>query len=336
MRDATFSMLRLLSCLYITSLPLSSCNDDDGVKFLRDVYLEYHSESMAVNDTMNIHLMFYPEGANSGIPQQISWSSSDTSVISIQPNPDNFYHAILKGNKVGIAEITCNLHDGVPEQGFKTTTTITVDTENLLPDYNFMTFCLQHFDSNHDGKLQGIEVSDVIGIDATELEAQNAAISFQGIEIFQALRTFKATHLTISYLDLSHNPLINNIDVSESHIQTLDVSHNHELKYLDCHACPNLTNLILGSNKQFGHNYINTINCQRCNLSSIDLSRCSLMTYIDCSGNHLTQLDLSNSLAITQITCYGNNINTILVHKDFDESQLKTLETDEGVTFTKQ
>lgn len=324
-----------MSCLCLVSLfAFSQCTDDSKHKFLRDVYLEYHRESMAVADTMNMHLMFYPEGSNSGIPPMAIWTSSDPSVVSVEPDPDNHYYAVLTAHKVGSVVITCNLCNGIEQQGFKTSASIIVDSHFAMPDYLFMDFCLSHFDKNHDGILQGLEVDDIIAIDVTELEHLDKPISFEGIELFPSLRYFKATHLIISKLDLSKNPMLTDIDISESQIASLDLTNNAEVRYLDCHACPNLTSINFGSGKKYDANYINTINCQRCNLQSLDLSRCGRLVYIDCSNNNLSSLDLSNNLAVQQISCYGNNISQIKVDSDFDVSQLVTLETDPGVSFT--
>jgi len=284
---------------------------------------------MAVGDTMTVNVDYYPVGTNCGIPNvPVIWSAADTSIISISHSGTR--SAVLTALKIGTTSVTASLG------GFTTSTLIIVEDEHVVSDKNFMSFCMKHFDANSDGIIQGTEVCDIIGLDVSELSGsitEETPVSFDGIEMFENLRTFKATHLTISHLDLSKCSLLNEIDISQSQIAMLDVSKNTELRFLDCHACPSLTRINFGTEGD-GSYYLNAINCRDCALPSIDLSRCIRLAHIDCSNNQLKQLDLSNNLLIEQLSCTGNKITTIKVSPDFDTSSIKTLNIDEGVTFT--
>lgn len=328
-KSNTLPLRHYISTILIL-LAFFACSRDDK-KYLRDLFFTYHEASMAVGDTMTVNVDYYPVGTNCGIPDvPVEWTVADTSIISISHSGTR--SAIITGRKIGTTSITATLG------GFSVSSLIIVEDEHIVSDHNFMTFCLKHFDTNSDGIIQGTEVCDIVGLDVSELSNicnELTPISFKGIEMFVNLRTFKATHLTISYLDLSKNPLLNEIDISQSEIAMLDVSNNNELRFIDCHACPSLTNIKFGTEGD-GEYYLNTLNCRDCALTSIDLSRCIRLAHIDCSNNNLKELDLSNNMLIEQLSCTGNKISTIKVSQDFDMSLIKTLNIDEGVTFTRK
>lgn len=318
--------MRHIVAILFTILFVIACNHDDGKKYLRDVYFDYHTSTIALTDTLPITLMFYPEHTNAGVPNEpIVWQASDTTIVQIEQTGEYTAQIIA----IGVGSVTIKASLG----GFVTSTIITVDVDNSITDSHFKDLCLACFDKNNDGVLQGTEITNVIGIDATELEGISAPISFAGIEIFKSLRTFKATHLIISELDLSHNTNLTDIDISESEIESIDLSHNLEVRFLDCHACTNLSQITLGSSTVDTPNQMRIINCQRCNLSTLDVSNCSLLEYLDCSKNKLTQLNLSNNTLLKQLSCQDNNIGTITLWSDANIDEFQTLEYDNGVVF---
>ena len=276
-----------------------------------------------MSDTMQIALFFYPNRTNAGVPDQpVEWTSTDTTIVSIAP--DDTYTAILTARGIGEVTIKAKLGE------FVTQTNIVVDVDNSVFNSHFLDLCLSYFDENNDGILQGTEICSVIGLDATELSTTNDPISFDGIELFTSLQTFKATHLIISKLDLSKNTNLTNIDISESEIAELDISNNLEVRFLDCHACPNLQHIIFASSTKDKTNQMRTINCQRCSLTSLDVSKCTLLEYLDCSQNQLTELDLSNNVLLRQLCCTGNNISSVKLWEDADTEYFTT---DDGVSF---
>lgn len=333
----TYILLTILSLLSV------SCDHEDGKKFLRDIHLASHPSVLAVGDTITLSLVYEPKSTNSGIPDaDVIWSSSDSSTISIHPTgPRN---AIITAKAIGKATIRASLGH------FFTTAIITVDDYvNPITDKVFLEFCISNFDKNHDGILQGSEVAHIESIDASGLqnfeyitttvngkphiECIEKDISFEGLQLFRSLKAFKACKVRIGYLDLSGNPELTTLNISQSHILSLDISHNSKLAILDCHADSSLyDNLYIGTFDTDGPNALHTINCSRSLITSLDLSRCVRLTYIDCSNNSLTSLNLSNCPEIRQISCYGNNINNITISTQCDTTLLQTLETDPGVT----
>ena len=316
--------MRQIIAILISILFVIGCNNDDGKKYLRDVYLSYHLQVMALSDTMQIALLFYPEHTNAGVPDgPVEWTSTDTTVVSVRSN--GTYTAILTARGIGEVTIKARLGD------FVTRTNIIVDLDNGVSNTIFLNWCLERFDKNNDGILQGTEIVNLIEIDATELSATNNPISFDCIELFTSLRKFKATHLIISKLDLSQNASLTEIDISESEIKELDISNNAEVRFLDCHACPSLSNIIFAPSTQEATNQMRTINCQRCNLTSLNVSSCSLLEYLDCSQNKLTELDVSNNMLLKQLCCTGNNISSVRIWEDADTEEFVA---DDGVPFT--
>lgn len=329
--------------LTILTLLSVSCDHEDGKKFLRDIHFASHTSVMAVGDTLTLSLVYEPKSSNSGIPNEtVVWTSSDTSTITVLPSGPR--SAILTAHAIGKTTIRATLGH------FFTTAIITVDDYvNPITDEVFMAFCLENFDKNKDGILQGSEVAHVESIDASGLqnfeyitsevngkphiECHEKDISFRGLELFRSLKIFKACKVRIGYLDLSGNADLTTLNISQSHILSLDLSHNNKLTILDCHADSSLyDNLCFGTFETDGPNAIHTINCSRSQITSLDLSRCVNLTYIDCSQNDLSSLNLSNCPEIRQISCYGNNIQHITISSECDTTLLQTLETDPGVT----
>lgn len=288
---------------------------------------------MALGDTTTISINYYPVGSNYGIPdEQVTWTAADTSVIAISPNGP--LSATITATKIGTTSITARLG------GFVVSTLVIVDNENIISDNNFMQYCITHFDANGDKIIQGTEVSKVIGLDVSELAyscGKTIPISLKGIEMFENLRSFKASHILISDLDLSHNKRLTELDLSQSEIAMLDLSKNPQLRFVDCHACPSLATIYFGSADD-GEYFLNSINCRNCALTSIDLSRCKRLAHIDCSNNQLQQLDISNNPLLDQLSCTGNQLTTIKISSELNidsiKTFIKTLDIDEGVTFT--
>ena len=326
-----------------------SCDNDDGKKFLREIYFASHGNTLAVGDTMELRVVYYPKASNAGIPdEEMTWSTNDSGAVRIDVTGDRA--ARITAINIGSATVTATLG------GFNVSTKIVIDDyDNPIEDQAFMNFCLENFDTNGDGKLQGSEVADVESMDASDIlnlkqshyigseggdtitytMTTNEPVSFAGIEIFRSLKSFKANRVIIGHLDLSKNTNLVSVDVSESYIESLDVSRNEKLRILDCHADTALgDNLKLGSMEEFGANNIFTIICNRSLITSLDLSRCTKLNYIDCSQNMLTELDLTNSLELTQITCYDNNLTEVRVSEEYDQEQLKSFIADDGVSLT--
>lgn len=105
------------------------------------------------------------------------------------------------------------------------------------------------------------------------------------------------------------------LDLSDSHIRTLDVSENPELKSLSIAAwglrelnCSNCTQLSDMPMAFSGTANLTSINCSHCAFTSLDFSRLSLLETLDCSSNMLTVLVLSTSSPLSTLDISGNKI----------------------------
>lgn len=87
-------------------------------------------------------------------------------------------------------------------------------------------------------------------------------------------------------------------------ITKVDVSHNTELKYLNC-SYNSVSSLNLTGNTGLLH-----LDCHACMLTSLDVSTNTALKYLYCSDNSLTSLDISNNTALILLDCANNNLST--------------------------
>jgi hypothetical protein len=86
---------------------------------------------------------------------------------------------------------------------------------------------------------------------------------------------------------------------------------------------------------------LNTLVCNFCQFTSLDLSKNSALTYLNCGHNQLTSLDVSNNTALTELYCYGNNLselnlsnNTALTSLHCGNNKLKKLDVSKNTELT--
>ncbi|MBQ6273367.1 MAG: leucine-rich repeat protein, partial [Oscillospiraceae bacterium] len=202
---------------------------------------------------------------------------------------------------------------------------IAVDAVNF-PDPAFRAYVAQYIDRDGSGYLDDYELQEANVIYASNLGIQ----SLQGIAFF-----YNLTHLDVSgnplggSLDLTTNPLLQNVNVSNcelngleltglTHLNTLllsdndtgmsapDLSTNLALEILDCHNCDGMEGLDLSANVN-----LTDLDCSWNQLESLDLSANTELQQLNCSHNSLTTLDLSANTELRQVFC-NNNVLTDL------------------------
>ncbi len=94
-----------------------------------------------------------------------------------------------------------------------------------MNDFNFMKFCYDNYDINHDSKVSMIEAGAV-----REMTC-DVAEDFAGIEYFSALETFASSSAV--KLDLSYNSALARLRLSGSPIEEIDLSYNTALASTD-------------------------------------------------------------------------------------------------------
>lgn len=99
---------------------------------------------------------------------------------------------------------------------------------------------------------------------------------------------------------------ITEIEVDEKNIQSLKgIEFFVNLTSLDCER-NQLTSLDLTSNNSLKYLY-----CQRNKLTSLDVSKCTALKELHCKGNLLTSLDVSKCRAMKDLSCYDNRLSTL-------------------------
>ena len=112
-------------------------------------------------------------------------------------------------------------------------------------DAAFQAYCVEHFDVNQNGEVSVKEAESVreISVSTDEIE------SLKGIEYFPGLQKLSCfgteTGGLLTSLDLSHNPELKVLDCHGNLLSTLDVSANSQLTELDCTDNP-LSRILLG------------------------------------------------------------------------------------------
>ena len=227
--------------------------------------------------------------------------------------------------------------------GYERTGNVTLKYENLqeviiikqkcgdvvFDDAFFKAYCVQNFDKDNDGEVSLNEANLVEKIDILN---QFDIKSVGGIEFFTNLRIFnivatrnvsyinlsKNTALTelnceynqLTSLDVSNNTLLTKLLCSDNLITSLDVSKNTALTLLHCFA-NHLTSLDVSKNT-----VLTELNCCNNQLTNLDVSKNTVLSYLDCGGNPLTNLDVSNNTMLTDLSCWGNQLTSLDVSKN--------------------
>ena len=195
------------------------------------------------------------------------------------------------------------------------------DVCTKMDDIEFMRYCYDNFDVNHDGKVSMEEANAVKEIDLDE-----GVSSLKGLEYFPNIEYLNCWGGYTS-LDLSKNTKLIEVVCSESALTNLNVSKNASLvelhcgdtnlKSLDLSGCPNLedldcegnydlTSLDLSKNAKLIY-----LTCYSCNLTSIDVTKCINLSYIHCAHNQLSSLDVSFCPKLRELDCSNNRIKTL-------------------------
>ena len=209
-----------------------------------------------------------------------------------------------------------------------TATGLPINATNF-PDFNFRNIISERYDSHEpDGYLSRYErslvktmnvfqknITDMTGVNYfTSLTSLNCgANNYQSIDIsdLTKLVNLECYSSGLTSIDLSAQTKLQTVDLGSNRLAALDVSHNTKLTKLLC---------------QF--NYIETLDVSMCpdlvtlkcgayypsrTLTSLDITGCSKLEYLDCSSGHLASLDVSSCPALTYLYCHYNDLETLNV-----------------------
>lgn len=167
---------------------------------------------------------------------------------------------------------------------FKPDYTEIVYVKNIYPDAfadaNFRAFVFSNFDTNGNGILsQGERLT----VTEMSLTCDNIS-SLAGLDSFPNLSSLYCVGSNpgsgqLTAVDLSGNPALSMLWLTNNQLAGLDLSQNKDLIYL-----------YVGDNK----------------LTGLDLSKNPGLRSLDCTGNLLTEMDMSQNLQLKNLLCDGN------------------------------
>jgi hypothetical protein len=188
-----------------------------------------------------------------------------------------------------------------------------------IPDLLFRDYLLRHFDADPDGFIstdEALRVKEVSLIDDREIS------SLKGIEYLTSLERLSIRNLgRLRRLDLSHNSELRFLDCSNVNGYTadglvLDISQNAKLKELYC-ANIRCTTLPMDNKTE-----LETLVCGDNLPDRLDLSRCTALRVLDCSNNHLQSIDFPNNKGLRYVNLSGNRLQGV----SFNLSGFRNLE----------
>ena len=189
----------------------------------------------------------------------------------------------------------CNYYTSVPDIVFE---------QNLIN---------QGYDNFIDGQvltnlIRNIDTLDLSGIFSGTIPLSPPIQDLTGIEDFISLIYLNCSEHFIDSLNLSQNTLLSYLDCSGiggQGLSDLNVSQNLNLDYLNCNG-NNLLNLDLTQNQNISY-----LSCADNQLTNVDLSQNLILSYLDCRNNQLDSLDLSLNLNLSHLDCRNNQLDTL-------------------------
>lgn len=166
-------------------------------------------------------------------------------------------------------------------------------------DPKFEKYCIDHFDTNGDGRIQIEEAEAVEKIKCDNL----GIVSLSGIENFKNLVVLECYDNNINELYLNNNTLLEGLDCGNNEIYVLDVSGCNRLEHLDCNKnCISELDLATNTNLRY-------LNCSINRLSKLNLSNNGNLQELRCAYNKLNILDISDNEKLDKLVCHDNPID---------------------------
>lgn len=175
----------------------------------------------------------------------------------------------------------------------------------------FKQYCVNNFDTNHDGEIsfaEALEVTEINinGTASTDAPSREDLMFFENLEMFVCRGTDKNPG-ALYRLDLDLMPKLKLIDCSYNNIDRMvDLSQNPDLQAvnLQYNAIPSLK---LGDKPM-----LTTLALTDNNLTEIDVSGCPELQKLYLSGNKLESLDVSHNPQLIFLNCnYNSGIGTL-------------------------
>ena len=131
----------------------------------------------------------------------------------------------------------------------------------------------------------------------------------------------------LTSLNLSSNPALTKLDCSGTDLTSLDVSNNPELVKLTCGG-NRLSSVKFGPHSRLKYfscgdsrylteldlsnvDRLEDLKCVSCNLTTLDISLNTRLKVLDCYDNELTELNLSQNPALETVDCGDNKLTSL-------------------------
>ena len=207
-----------------------------------------------------------------------------------------------------IIETICITQEGDPAVLAETVT---------FADPNFKAFILSAYDVNGDGELQKTEALEILSIDI----GSKGFSSLAGIEHFPNLISLScgdgSSSDKINTLDVSQNTKLEILNCAQTNISSIDLSKNIALKKLICDYNKNLTILDISNNSELTY-----LDCNSTGLTLLNLNNLAKLETVYCNGGSIKTIKTEGCIALTKLNCEGNDIVTLDLS---DNTNLKEL-----------
>jgi len=183
---------------------------------------------------------------------------------------------------------------GVPVQAEEATNVVIADA---FPDGDMQACIADNFDANSDGVLDAEEIAN-----ATELVVDSWSYwvyDLTGIEYLTELRKLDAEFSMIETIDVSKNTKLEELNISLTYVEEIDLSNCPELKVFDAQETY-ITNVDFSNNKK-----LEEINLIACEIEELNLDGLTELKKIKADKMPVTSLDLSDNAKLESLSLIG-------------------------------
>ncbi|RSX54990.1 repeat protein [Bifidobacterium dolichotidis] len=205
--------------------------------------------------------------------------------------------------------------------------------ETTFPDEAFRNFVKDHWDTDGSGVLSEQERGAVGELQYDNTDGTKPKfISLKGIEYAPNLSTINITNTALETLDLSGNPGLRSVTVTANPLYDIDLTQsgqlqrltvdNNDLSHLDTSHCTNLEDLHVVQNHfvslDISHNArLRTLNASNNALTSIAFPEHAALTDLVVGNNQFTAIDVAQLTNLHYLSIAYNPIRSIDVsHND--------------------
>ena len=173
-----------------------------------------------------------------------------------------------------------------------------------VADPSFKAYCLENFDTNHDGEISSMEAMAVteVNVCTDGMSSLEGVKHFKNLTILRAEGSGAASSAAPRQTKSPASGQLSSIDLSGLvKLEQVHVSHNGQMTELVLTGCTSLQE----------------VDCSSCSIDELDLSTNTALESLNCDGNQLTSLDLTSNTFLSALSCDGNdNLESVWVNPD--------------------